>query len=141
MKRILIVDDFELGRLVLREKLQILGYLCEEAKNGSEALNLLRTQIFDLVISDHNMPVMTGLEMLQGLAAMPKDQQPPVIFITGRPSDKVSMDAKSAGACAVLAKPYNDQKLIFEINRILKQTNRALTSYHSRLSLRKSEIL
>jgi len=120
MKRILIVDDFEPGRLVLRERLEIQGYLCHEAENGAEALQSIQTKPFDLVITDNQMPVMTGLQFLQHLAERPEDQRPPVIFTTGQLSEHLSNAAEKAGACAVLQKPYNVQELISEISRILE---------------------
>ena len=120
MKRILIVDDFEPGRLVLRERLEIQGYLCHEAENGAEALKAIQTKPFDLVITDNHMPVMTGLQMLQCLADWPDDQQPPVIMLTGHLSNELSNSAQAAGACTILEKPYNAQELVSEITRILE---------------------
>ena len=120
MKRILIVDDFEPGRAVLRERLEMQGYVCQEVGNGSEALKAIETKRFDLVITDNQMPVMTGLKLLQCLAERPNDQRPPAIFLTGHLSDPLAKAAQTAGACAVLGKPYNDQKLISEITRVME---------------------
>jgi CheY-like chemotaxis protein len=61
MKRILLVDDFEPGRVVLRERLELQGYACQEVENGSEGLKAIETEHFDLKITDNQMPVMTGL--------------------------------------------------------------------------------
>jgi len=120
MKRILIADDFEPGRLALRERLEIQGYLCHEVENGAEALKAIQTNPFDLVITDNHMPVMTGLQMLRCLSERTDDQQPPVIMLTAHASNELSKYAKAAGACAVLEKPCNTQELISEISRILK---------------------
>lgn len=120
MKRILIVDDFEPGRRVLRERLEVQGYLCQEVEDGSEALRAIHTKHFDLVITDNQMPGMTGLQLLQCLVERPKDQRPPVIFLTGHPSNELSNAAQAAGACAVLEKPYKDREIISEITRILE---------------------
>jgi len=120
MKRILIVDDFKSGRQVLREKLEIYGYACQEVENGSEALKAIETDRFDLVITDNKMPVMTGLEFLQSLAERPEDQRPPAIFLTGQLSDPLSKAAQNAGAWAVMQKPYKDQELISEITRVIE---------------------
>ena len=100
--RILLVDDFEPGRLVLRERLEMQGYVCQEVENGSEALKAIETERFDLVITDNTMPIMTGLQMVQCLAERPEDQRPPVIFLTGHLSDQLAKAAQAAGACAVL---------------------------------------
>ena len=120
MKRILLVDDFEPGRLVLRERLEMQGYVCQEVENGSEALKAIETERFDLVITDNTMPIMTGLQMVQCLAERPEDQRPPVIFLTGHLSDQLAKAAQAAGACAVLQKPYKDQDLLTEITRALE---------------------
>jgi len=105
MKRILIVDDFEPGRVVLREKLEMYGFACQEVENGCEALKAIETDRFDLVITDNQMPVMTGLQFLQCLAERPKDQRPPAIFLTGRLSDQLAQAAQTAGAWTVMQKP------------------------------------
>jgi len=120
MKRILIVDDFQPARLILRERLEIQGYLCHEVENGAEALEAIQMKPFDLVITDNHMPVMTGLQMLRYLADRPDDQQPPVIMLTGHASNELSNFAQAAGACAVLEKPFNPKTLISEITRILE---------------------
>jgi two-component system chemotaxis response regulator CheY len=119
-KRILLVDDFEPGRLVLRERLEMQGYVCQEVENGSEALKAIETERFDLVITDNTMPIMTGLQMVQCLAERPEDQRPPVIFLTGHLSDQLAKAAQAAGACAVLQKPYKDQALLTEITRVIE---------------------
>jgi two-component system chemotaxis response regulator CheY len=119
-KRILLVDDFEPGRLVLRERLEMQGYVCQEVENGSEALKAIETERFDLVITDNTMPIMTGLQMVQCLAERPEDQRPPVIFLTGHLSVQLAKAAQAAGACAVLQKPYKDQDLLTEITRVLE---------------------
>jgi CheY-like chemotaxis protein len=120
MKRILIVDDFRSVREVLREKLELQGYACQEVENGSEALKAIETERFDLVITDNQMPVMTGLQLLECLAERPKDQRPPAIFVTGRLSDQVAKAAQTAGAWTVIQKPYRDQELISEITRVIE---------------------
>ena len=120
MKRILIVDDFEPGRVVLREKLEMYGFACQEVENGCEALKAIETDRFDLVITDNQMPVMTGLEFLQSLAERPEDQRPPAIFLTGQLSDPLADAAQIAGACTVMKKPYKDHELISEIIRVIE---------------------
>ena len=120
MKRILIVDDYASGRQVLRERLEMQGYACHEVEHGSEALGAIQVERFDLVITDNEMPVMTGLQLLQNLSGRPEDQRPPVIVLTGNLSNDLCNDAHRAGACAVLTKPYQAQDLISEITRILE---------------------
>ena len=119
MKRILIVDDFNPGRKVLREKLEIQGYDCREAKNGLEALEALKTKHFDLVITDNKMPLMTGLAFIQALAQQPKEQRLPIILLTGHPSRHLYNEAQKAGVLAVFEKPVEDAELFSKITSIL----------------------
>jgi CheY-like chemotaxis protein len=119
MKRILIVDDFEPGRLVLRENLEMQGYACQEVENGLLGLKTLQAKHFDLVITDNSMPVMTGLELLQALAKQPSESRPPVILLTGHPSSALFSEARKAGARVTLSKPYEERELLSEITRIL----------------------
>jgi CheY-like chemotaxis protein len=120
MKRILIVDDFKPGRTVLREKLEMQGYDCQEVGNGLEALQTLQTSPFDLVITDNKMPVMTGLELIQALATQPIEQRPPIILLTGHPSHLLYTEARKAGALGIFKKPVEDRELFSEITNILK---------------------
>jgi CheY-like chemotaxis protein len=96
------------------------GYVCQGVGNGSEALKAIKADHFDLVISDNQMPVMTGLQMLQCLAERPEDQRPPVIVLTGHFTDELHTEALKTGACAVLQKPYKNQDLLAEITRVLE---------------------
>ncbi len=89
MKQILIVDDYANGRQVLRERLEMQGYACQEVEDGSAALRAIQTKCFDLVITDNEMPVMTGIQLLQYLAERPEDQPPPVLFLTGHPFERI----------------------------------------------------
>ena len=65
LKKILLVDDDEIARSFLREILEHNGYTCEEAGNGAVALTMLHENDYGLVITDHEMPIMTGLELLE----------------------------------------------------------------------------
>ncbi len=127
MKRILIVDDFEPGRLVLRENLEMQGYACQEAVNGLEALETIKTKHFDLVITDQTMPIMTGLELTQSLAYKSNGQHPPVILLTGHPTNQLYRKAQQAGVEAFFSKPCNQRDLSLAITRILEPQMRAET--------------
>ncbi|GJL56303.1 MAG: Fis family transcriptional regulator [Nitrospirales bacterium] len=119
MKRILIADDYASTRDILRIRLEMRGYFCQEVKNGAEALAAIQRRHYDLLITDHDMPVMTGLELLTRVAKMPDLQQPPTIFITGQLHDTLHQAATNAGARAVLLKPFADYELMVEVNKIL----------------------
>ncbi len=120
MKRILVVDDFEPGRVVLRKRLESQGYACQEAANGLEAKETLQITHFDLVITDNKMPIMTGLELIQALAKQPIHQRPPIILLTGNPSHLLFSEAQKAGVAGIFSKPYEARKLFSEIEKILE---------------------
>jgi len=119
MKCILLVDDDSVGRQVLRAILEKEGYLCHEAENGAVALEILEIIQFDLIITDHTMPVMDGLQLLQRLHNEFLPRETPVILVTGNLSEQLYQAAMAAGACAVFAKPYSRQTLLSGISRIL----------------------
>ncbi len=134
MKQILIVDDDATGRRVLRLRLQMRGYACQEAEDGSAALQTLQTNHFDLVITDHQMPVMKGLELLKNIKDIPDLQHTPVIFVTGHLSEDLRHEAQSAGASAVLGKPYEDREIMIEVARLLMpHLHENMTSIDSKL--------
>ena len=110
-KRILIVDDDTLTRGLLRMLFESDGFQCEEAEDGAVALEHVENQTFHLVVTDHQMPGITGLEFLSRLAAKYRASRPPVIFLTGNLSRALKEEAYRFGASAVLAKPYNLHEL------------------------------
>src|SRR5688572_8602751 len=103
-KRILVIDDEEILRSMLREVLKVDGYVVDTAASGEEGLTLHRKAPYDLVIVDNNMP--GGIEGLEVLAAMRGEPSPsPVILMTAYNSMRVSMRAHELGAAGFLLKP------------------------------------
>ena len=81
--RFLIVDDFSTMRRIVRGLLKEIGYNnCEEAEDGVEALNMLKGAKFDFVVSDINMPNMTGFELLKAIKEDPNLKHLPVLMVT-----------------------------------------------------------
>ena len=123
MKRILLVDDHDLARGVLKHFLEMQGYRIEEAENGLEGLAKLdEGQAFDLVISDIQMPGMTGIELLEVLAQRSSIRTQPIILSTSLVTQEVKEQALRLGAYAVLSKPYNFRDLGETLARALAQT-------------------
>ena len=138
MQYILIVDDDETVRRLLQIRLEMRGHVCQEAEDGSQALDVLQTHQFDLVITDQEMPVMKGLELLAHIEKMPKAQRPPVIFISGCLTDDLRHAALEAGASTVIPKPYEHQDIMIEVTRILEHSrnNHLKTPPQSQISMR-----
>ena len=116
--RILIVEDNRDHRKILHTLLNSLGYVCREAANGSEGLNELRRSIFNLVMTDYQMPQMNGIQFIhqvrttQGLSAIP------IIFMTGHSDPKVIDHARAVGATSILLKPYSLEDLKTSLNLV-----------------------
>ncbi|MBC7499966.1 MAG: chemotaxis response regulator CheY [Herminiimonas sp.] len=119
--KFLVVDDFSTMRRIVRNLLKELGYTnVDEAEDGSMALSKLRSEHFDFVISDWNMPVMDGLTMLQTIRADPALAKLPVLMVTAEAKKENIIAAAQAGASGYVVKPFTaatlDEKLakIFE---------------------------
>ena len=114
--KFLVVDDFSTMRRIVRNLLKELGYTnVDEAEDGSMALSKLRSEQFDFVISDWNMPVMDGLTMLQQIRADPALAKLPVLMVTAEAKKENIIAAAQAGANGYVVKPFTaatlDEKL------------------------------
>ena len=108
MKRILLVDDHAMARHATKLFLEHQGYACEEAEHGAAALAWLEQgQHVDLIVSDNQMPVMTGLEFLVQVRANSHFGSIPFILYSGNITDEIQRQAHQAGVLAVMNKPYN----------------------------------
>jgi DNA-binding NtrC family response regulator len=107
MKRILIVDDEEQCRTLLLEVLALYGYEVEIASNGEEALKLMEGTDYYIIITDYNMPGLSGTELVKIIKGMNKDS-----FIVGISADDVGEKFVSAGASFFMKKPININELI-----------------------------
>jgi two-component system chemotaxis response regulator CheY len=119
--KFLVVDDFSTMRRIVRNLLKELGYSnVDEAEDGQMALSKLRSENFDFVISDWNMPVMDGLTMLQNIRSDPALAKMPVLMVTAEAKKENIIAAAQAGANGYVVKPFTaatlDEKLakIFE---------------------------
>ena len=120
---ILLVDDYEIIRTILERILQQLGYqnLCM-AVDGLEALNLLRSQPIDLVITDYHMPEMEGTDLFQSMQQDPVLAKIPVLLISGVPTEKFATQALATGIQSTLNKPFRAEQLDQEIQSLLTQS-------------------
>ena len=118
MLTILLADDNQDYREVTQEVLEIEGYSVVPAENGAIALTLIQQSNPDLILSNGNMPVMTGLELLQFIKADEQLKTIPFILVTGR--NDIAGTARSIGADAVFLKPVQTDKLLSQISNLLK---------------------
>jgi two-component system chemotaxis response regulator CheY len=107
MKTCLLVDDSRVIRKVARQIFDAIGFGCEEAENGKEALEACQKKMPDVVLLDWNMPVMDGMEFLRLLRRMPGGDVPVVIFCTTENDIKHIQEALTSGANEYIMKPFD----------------------------------
>lgn len=117
--RILIVDDFSTMRRIVKNLLADLGFTnTAEAEDGSGALNLLRAEPFDFVVTDWNMPVMTGIELLKAIRADDKLKALPVLMVTAEAKREQIVEAAQHGVNGYIIKPFTAQTLEEKLGKI-----------------------
>lgn len=104
---LLIVEDRQVMLKILRRLLVQLGFAhIDEAANGQQALERLRGKRYDLILSDWNMDVMSGFDLLKILRANPETQAVPFILVTAEAKRENILAARAAGASGYLVKPF-----------------------------------
>jgi two-component system, NtrC family, response regulator AtoC len=129
MRRVLVVDDEENIRLVLRTLLRKHGYEVEVAEGGEEALALVETFGPDVILTDVRMPKMGGLDLLATLKA--KNQTATVIVMSAYGSNDLALEAMKAGAYDYVSKPFKPDEIVLVLRKAeeretLRRENRAL---------------
>ncbi|WP_261843579.1 response regulator [Aliamphritea ceti] len=120
MSTILVVDDSTSLRNMVTFTLKQEGYQVVEAGNGQEALTKAKGGRFDLVLTDVNMPIMDGITLCTELRKLPAFKFTPVLMLTTESSADMKQQGKSAGATGWLVKPFNPEKLISTIKRVVR---------------------
>ncbi|MGI9627332.1 MAG: hybrid sensor histidine kinase/response regulator [Longimicrobiales bacterium] len=115
--RILLVEDDEAVRTVVRRILMREGYDVMDAPNGKEALSVARLGSFDAIVTDVVMPEMNGHEMVRALREASHDV--PVLFISGHTDDQVARSGIADGGYEFLAKPFTTEALIGKVRALL----------------------
>jgi CheY-like chemotaxis protein len=119
MPRILVVDDDDAVRGVLKLMLSRAGYQVSTAANGLEALVQIKSQPTDLVLLDIEMPGMNGLVFCKKIQADPLLCSTPVIMMTGRPIHGVPEQVNDAGAIELIHKPFERLSLLEKVKKRL----------------------
>ncbi|MEO8038637.1 MAG: chemotaxis response regulator CheY [Betaproteobacteria bacterium] len=120
--KFLVVDDFSTMRRIIRNLLKELGFTnVDEAEDGITALAKLRGADFDFVVSDWNMPNMTGIELLRNIRADESLKHLPVLMVTAEAKKENIVEAAQAGANGYVVKPFTAVTLDEKINKILQK--------------------
>jgi two-component system chemotaxis response regulator CheY len=117
--RILVVDDFNMMRSVIKNLLKELHYShIDEAENGHDALRMLQKNEYDVVLTDWNMPVMNGLELVKAMKQSESLSHIPVVMVTSEIKKEHVLDAVKAGASGYILKPFNAATLNDNLKRV-----------------------
>lgn len=120
--KFLVVDDFSTMRRIVRNLLKELGFNnVEEAEDGAVALQTLKGANFDFVVTDWNMPNMTGLELLQAIRADDSLKHLPVLMITAEAKKENIIAAAQAGASGYIVKPFTAATLSEKLTKIFEK--------------------
>ena len=117
MIRILLAEDEDAMRTYLGRALENAGYEVVAVDRGTEALPLLESEHFDLLLSDIVMPEMDGIALAQRAQAV--DPAPKVMFITGFAAVALNADSQAPKDAKVLSKPFHLRDLVNEVNKLL----------------------
>lgn len=119
MARILAVDDSASMRQMVAFTLKAAGHTVIDAVDGKQALDIARTQSFDLVLTDVNMPIMDGLTLTKELRALPAFKFTPILVLTTEAGMDKKQAGRAAGATGWLVKPFNPDQLLATIRKVL----------------------
>lgn len=119
--KVLIVDDFATMRRILKNILKQIGFKnLLEADDGTTAMETLEKNDIDLVISDWNMPKMTGLELLKWVRANKKYAKTPFLMVTAEAQKQNVIEAVQAGVSNYVVKPFTAEAISEKLKKILK---------------------
>lgn len=120
--KILIVDDFSTMRRIIKNLLRDLGFTnTQEADDGTTALPMLRNGDFQFLVTDWNMPGMTGIDLLKQVRSDPKLASLPVLMVTAEAKRDQIIEAAQAGVNGYVVKPFTAQVLKEKIDKIFER--------------------
>jgi len=119
MATILAVDDSASMRQMVSFTLKGAGFQVTEAVDGQDALNKAKSQQFDLVITDVNMPVMDGITFIKNLRGEANYKFTPMLMLTTESAADKKSEGKAAGATGWIVKPFNPDQLLNTVKKVL----------------------
>jgi two-component system, chemotaxis family, chemotaxis protein CheY len=119
-KKVLAVDDSLTIRQLIKMTLTRAGYEVVEAEDGAKGLQKASAEVFDLVLSDINMPEMTGIEMLRGLRKLAQYKFTPIVLVTTESQPEKKQEGKAAGATGWIVKPFEPEQLLAVVTKVLR---------------------
>ncbi len=123
-KHVLLVDDNDKVRSLLKSCIEASGYQVVEARDGLDGLTKAKTMAFDYFVVDYRMPVMDGITLLKGLKEMPLYANRPMVLLTTDDSHEFAAKAASLEDVTVLSKPIEQSHLL----NVLQQMSEELVA-------------
>jgi two-component system chemotaxis response regulator CheY len=114
------VDDSPTIRQLVKMTLSRAGYEVTEAEDGAKGLQKASAEAFDMVLSDINMPQMTGIEMLRCLRKLDQYKFTPIVLVTTESQPEKKAEGKAAGATGWIVKPFEPDQLLAVVTKVLR---------------------
>lgn len=116
---VLIVDDYATMRRILKNIFKKIGYTqLIEADDGISALEQLKKQKIDMIVSDWNMPKMSGLDLLKTVRSTHEYKEIPFIMVTAEAQKKNVIDAVKAGVSNYIVKPFTEEQIVEKLQKV-----------------------
>lgn len=118
-KTILAIDDSASIRQMVAFTLKSAGYEVLDAVDGQDGLEKAKNNVISLVLTDQNMPRMDGLTLIRTLRSLPQYKSTPILMLTTESSDAMKQQGRAAGATGWLVKPFDPQKLLEVVKKVI----------------------
>ncbi|MEN2985948.1 MAG: chemotaxis response regulator CheY [Thermodesulfovibrionaceae bacterium] len=120
--KVLVIDDFPTMRRIIKNLLKQIGFEnIDEAENGEEALRKLHSSDYGLIVSDWNMPVMDGLQLLKAVRTDPKLKEIPFLMVTAEAEKEKVIEAIKSGVDNYIVKPFTGEVLKEKLEKIAQK--------------------
>lgn len=121
MKRILLAEDDEILRMLIIDTLEEEDFQVDEAKDGQEAVDLLETRPYELVIIDYMMPAYSGVEVIEIARNGEMNKHVTILMLSAKSQQSEQEKAMAAGADFFIAKPFSPMELLEKVRDILHE--------------------
>jgi DNA-binding response OmpR family regulator len=121
--KLLVVDDDDDLRDVIARRLKRAGFVVETAENGEDALAKVQLSVYDLILLDHNMPGMTGLQVLRLIRETYSPRALPIIMLTAQSDEATVVRAIALGANDYIRKPFDFSRAVEHIRSHLAKSD------------------
>jgi CheY-like chemotaxis protein len=118
-KKILVVEDNPDVLVIIQTALRERGYDAVTANGGEEALEKVKVEDFDLILTDLAMPKVSGVDLIRAFKNSPRTWRIPIVAVTAHWTDQISVSASAAGCDGFIAKPFSREELLYEVEKHL----------------------